>query len=445
MTMTVCPLDFRYGRDEVKRMFSRESRLARYLQVEAALARAQAEIGMIPRDAAEEIARAVEEGRVTPERVDEIESEIRHDVMAVVVALAEECGYAGRYVHLGATSYDIVDTATALQLKEYLGVLRRGLEALRDVLLDLAAEHRDTVMIGRTHGQHAVPITFGLKMTVFADEVDRHIHRLDGMAPRLLVGKMSGAVGSMAAMGSAGPDVEARAMGLLGLEPERASTQIVQRDRLVEFVSFCANVATSIERFATEVRNLQRTEIGEISERFRTERQVGSSTMAQKRNPIMAENISGLARTIRGFLVPAWEGAIQWHERDLSNSASERFIIPHVAILLDDIVVKTAALFRDLEVDVDRMRENLHLTGGRVMAERVIMALVERGMGRQEAHERVRRAAMADGDFLDALLADESIARSMTADELRPLLDPTTYLGSSGLIVDRVVRAIRGG
>ena len=300
-------------------------------------------------------------------------------------------------------------------------------------------------MMGRTHGQHAVPITFGLKMAVFADEVHRHLERLDGLAPRLLVGKMSGAVGSMAAMGPDGPAVEERAMALLGLGAERASTQIVQRDRLVEFVSFAANVATSIEKFATEVRNLQRTEIAEVSERFAADRQVGSSTMAQKRNPIVAENITGLARTVRGFVAPACEGAVQWHERDLSNSSAERFILTHVAVLLDDIVVKTDRLFGDLAVDAARMEENLRMTGGRIMAERVIMALVGHGVGRQVAHERVRKASMARGDFAARLLEDRVIAGALSAGDLDALMDPRTYVGSSGAIVDRVVSHVRGG
>ncbi|MCI0496821.1 MAG: adenylosuccinate lyase [Thermoplasmata archaeon] len=443
--MSVCPIEFRYGRDEVKRIFSQETRLRHYQRVEAALAAAQADVGMVPHRAAEAIAAAVDKGLVHPSRVDDIEAEIKHDVMALVIALSEKCGDAGRYVHLGATSYDIVDTATALQMKEYLEVLRGGLVGLRDTLLDLAVEHRDTVMIGRTHGQHAVPITFGLKMAVFSDEVHRHVERLDELAPRLLVGKMSGAVGSMAAMGPNGPAVEERTMALLGLLPERASTQIVQRDRLIEFVSLAANIATSVEKFATEVRNLQRTEIAEVSERFSADRQVGSSTMAQKRNPIMAENLTGLARTVRGFVGPAWEGAVQWHERDLSNSSSERFVLSHVAVLLDDIVVKAERLFRDLEVDAERMEENMGISGGRVMAERVIMALVERGIGRQDAHERVRRASMACGDFTACLLEDEAIAGALSLADIEALLDPRTYVGSSGAIVDRVVAHIRGG
>jgi len=441
--MTVCPLDFRYGRDVVKAIFSHERRIRYYLEVEAALARAQSMLEMVPTEAADEIEAAVAEKRVKVERVDEIEAEIRHDVMAIIKALSEECGDAGRFVHLGATSYDIVDTATGLQFKTYLDVLRRELEELKESLIDLALEHRDTLMIGRTHGQHAVPITFGLKMAVYADEVHRHVERLDQLAPRLCVGKMSGAVGSMAAMGPNGLAVEKQVMKILGLTAERASTQIVQRDRLIEFVSLCANISATIEKFATEIRNLQRTEIGEVMEYFHAEKQVGSSTMAQKRNPIMCENITGLARVIRGFLVPAWEGAVQWHERDLANSSAERFVIPHVAILTDDVVHKTTNLFRNLVVDTDRMAGNVSMTGGRVMAERVIMTLVEKGMGRQEAHERMRKASLKGGDFASDILADEMIGAALSGDDLQELLDPGTYVGNSGEIVDRVVDAIR--
>ncbi len=443
--MPVCPLDFRYGRDVVKDIFSHERRVRYYLEVEAALARAQSELEMVPVKAADDIEKAVAEGKVKIERVDEIEAEIKHDVMAIVKALSEQCGDAGHYIHLGATSYDIVDTASGLQFKSYLEILRIELEELRGALVDLAVEHRDTLMIGRTHGQHAVPITFGLKMAVYADEVHRHIQRLDELTPRLCVGKMSGAVGSMAAMGPNGLAVEKHVMKLLGLTAERASTQIVQRDRMIEFVSLCANISATIEKFSTEIRNLQRTEIGEVMEYFHAEKQVGSSTMAQKRNPIVCENITGLARVIRGFLTPAWEGAVQWHERDLSNSSAERFVIPHVAILTDDVVHKTTNLFRNLIVDSDRMAENVSMSGGRVMAERVIMALVERGIGRQDAHELVRKAALVGGDFAKDLLAEETIGTLMTAEDLEELLDPATYVGNSGAIVDRVVAAVRKG
>lgn len=445
MNMEVCPLDFRYGREEVKEIFNRISRLKKYLQVEAAMARAQAHAGIIPERAGEEIDRAVKENRVSLDRVEEIESEIKHDVMALVLALSEVCGDAGKYVHLGATSYDIVDTATALQLKEFNAILREDLIELRDVLLDLANRHRHTLMVGRTHGQHALPLTLGFKMAVYAAEIQRHLERLSQMEDRVLVGKMSGAVGTMASFGDRGLEIEAQVMNALGLRAEIASTQIVQRDRLVEYISFIANIATSLEKFATEIRNLQRTEIGEVSEPFDHERQVGSSTMPQKRNPIVCENVSGLARVIRALLIPAMENAIQWHERDLANSSGERIIIPHACVLIDDMLNKMIRVFKNLAIDSERMKKNLEMTGGRIMAEAVIMALVERGMERNVAYQIVRKTALKSGNFAHLLSGVPEISALLREDEIEDLLKPENYLGQSDAIIDRVTSYIRGG
>src|SRR5438093_9844831 len=371
-----CPLDFRYGRAEMKSIFSEEGKLQRLLAVEASLARAHAYVGNVPPEAASEISRKAASGKVTAERVHEIEAEIRHDLMAVVKALTEVCeGDAGNYVHLGATSYDIIDSANALMFRDGLLIVEQGLEDLQDGLARLARAHRDTVMLGRTHGQAAVPMTFGLKMGVFLLETHRHLARLEEMRPRVLVGKMAGAVGSSAGLGPKAFEIAEFVARDLGIGMEDGPTQIVQRDRYNELFAWMANVATSLEKFATEVRNHQRSEIAEVAEGFDRAKQVGSSTMAQKRNPVKSEKISGLARVVRSNLTPAYENAIQWHERDLANSSAERFLIPHAFVLLDEIVRDAANVFERLEVDAPRMRGNL-AAQPHVMAEAVMLKLV---------------------------------------------------------------------
>lgn len=443
----ICPIDFRYGRPQMKSIFTEESRLQKLLQVEVALASAHADLGTVPKSAVKAIASAVDQRKVRPERVAELEAQTKHDVMALVLALSEASGEAGEYVHLGATSNDITDTASALQLKDALPVIQEGLVRLRGALLSLAKEHRKTVMVGRTHGQAAVPMTFGLKMAVFALEVQRHLERVREAAKRILAGKMSGAVGTGAGFGKNAMKLQDLVMEKLGLTAEEASSQIVGRDRYAEYVSLLAGIAASLDKFATEVRNLQRTEIGEVAEAF-GKKQVGSSTMAHKENPITSENVVGLSRIVRGFVVPAYENVSLWHERDLTNSSAERFILPHVTVLVDDMLHKMADVFESLRVRPDRMWENVLATKGMVMAEAVMMALASKGVGRQKAHEIVREISLhakADGKELkDALRGDERVTSALAGKELDDAMDPRKYLGSSAEIVDRVVAVCEG-
>src|SRR2546422_681536 len=383
----LCPIDFRYGRPKMKGLFEEESRLQRLLDVEAALARAEAKVGLIPEEAASEIVRKATTKRITVKRVQELEEETRHDLMAVVLALTEACeGDAGKYVHLGATSNDILDTATALQLRDAIRLLESDIGDLTGVLTGLASKYKRTVMLGRTHGQAAVPITFGLKMAVFALEAQRHLERLEQARARICVGKMSGAVGTGAGFGPRALEIQELVAKDLGIGYEEASGQVVGRDRHAELHALLANIAASAEKFATEVRNLQRNEIGEAAEAF-GDRQVGSSTMANKENPVTSENVCGLARIVRAFVIPAYEDVPMWHERDLTNSAAERIMVPHALILTDDLLAKLADVYRNLRVYPDRMRANLEATKGQVMAESVMIALTAKGMSRQEAHK----------------------------------------------------------
>ncbi len=440
----LCPIDFRYGRPIMKDLFGEGARLQRLLDVEAALARAHAKVGDIPKAAAVAIGGKANTKSVTVQRVKAIEEETRHDIMAVVLALSQACDKeAAKYVHLGATSNDISDTATAMQLRDAIRVLDEGVRELRDGLVRLAVKHKRTVMLGRTHGQAAAPITFGLKLAVFATETDRHRERLAEAAKRVVVGKMSGAVGTGAALGEQALEIQRLAMADLGVGVEEAASQIVGRDRYAEFVAVLANLAASLEKFCTEVRNLQRNEIGEVAEAFEAG-QVGSSTLAQKENPVTSENVCSLARVVRGFVVPAYENVPLWHERDLTNSASERIVLPHACVLVDDMVAKTAEVFRDLRVYPDRMRANVDALKGQAMAESVMVALVGKGLGRQDAHKLVQAAAKAARDkevhLQEILQADKAVTKALSSKELEAALDPENYIGSAVEIVEGVAK-----
>lgn len=406
------------------------------LDVEAALASALAKTGNIPKKEAEKISKKADIKYVKISRVKEIESEIQHDIMAMVKALTEVSN--SRYVHFGATSYDIVDTATALQLKDSVKILEKDLIELRKSLLKLAEKHKETIMLGRTHGQSAVPITFGLKMAVFAMEIGRHIERINEAKKRIFVGKMTGAVGTGASFGKDALEIQKIVMNDLGLNTTNATTQILQRDRHAEFVCLLANIASSVEKFATEIRNLQRTEINEAAESF-GKMQVGSSTMAHKKNPVTCEKICGLARIIRCFVIPCFESSVLWHERDLTNSSSERFVLPHVCVLTDEILQDMKNVFDNLTVYPENMRRNLEKSD-RIMAESVMIALTKKGMNRQKAHELVRKCSMGKGAFKDILLREKEIRKLLSEKEINDALKPEKYLGCSEKIVENCMK-----
>ncbi len=442
----LCPLDYRYGRENMKSIFYEDSRLQYQMDVEAALARVHASLGTISAEDATEICRISNLDIVKLERVKEIELETRHDVMAMIKAMTEQCsGDAGKYVHLGATSNDIVDTATALQIKDALDIIDDDVDALIYTFAKLAKRERDTLEIGRTHAQFAIPITFGFKISGYIAEMIRHKDRLRELRPRACAGKMAGAVGTGAALGKNFFKIQEAVMEDLGLEYEPAATQVVGRDRYTEMICLMANIATSLERYCTEVRNLQRSEIGEVSEAFDEKKQVGSSTMAHKRNPINSENVCGLARVLRGFVTPTFECQVLWHERDLSNSSAERFTLPHVFALLDEMLKKTDYIFDGMIVHSDRMLKNIELSKGLVMAEPVMMKLTEKGLGRQDAHEILRKASMIamdkDRQLRDVLLETDELKNVLTPEEIIAVMDPASYTGGSGEITDRMVKA----
>ena len=434
--MPILPIDTgRYGTPEMRRIFEEEFRVQKMLDVEAALAWAHAEVGNITREDAEKIMAAASLEHVKLARVKEIEREIKHDVAALVRALAEASGPSGAYVHLGATSYDIVDTATALQLKEALELIERRLDNFEKVLMNKALQYKKTLMMGRTHGQHALPTTLGFKFAVWMHEISRHIERIRQCRERVLVGKMSGAVGTQAGLGERATKIQELVMRRLGLKPADISTQIVQRDRHAELICLLALIASSLENFATEIRELQRPEIGELFEPFEEQRQVGSSTMPHKRNPETCERICGLARIVRSLVIPALENIVTWHERDLTQSSAERFIIPEACILADYMLFLMSNIVANLHVDEERMLKNIELTQGRAMSEAVMIALTRKGMSRQEAHELLRKLSIKSEleklSFKEVLLKDKVVSGKLSEKEIDEALNPRNYLGTA--------------
>jgi adenylosuccinate lyase len=443
--LPILPIDTgRYGTPEMRRIFDEENRLQKMLEVEAALAWAHSQVGDIPRKDAEKIMETASTKHVKLSRVKEIEREIKHDVMALVQALAEACGPSGAYVHLGATSSDILDTATALQLKEAVNLVKRRLNDLEKALIQGAEQYKKTMMMGRTHGQHALPTTLGFKFAVWMREIARHIQRLQECGERLLVGKMSGAVGTQAGFGSNALKIQELVMERLGVKPADISTQIVQRDRYAEFICILAVIASTLDNIATEIRELQRPEIGEVSEPFEKEKQVGSSTMPHKRNPMICERICGLAKVMRGLVTPALENIPTWHERDLTQSSAERFIIPEACILIDYLLVLMANVLTGLQVDEKRMLKNMKLTQGRMMSESVMLALARKGMDRQKAHGLIRGLAIKSDiekrPFKEVLVEDSTVQKMLSEKEIDEALNPRNYLGTAIKQVELVVK-----
>lgn len=414
----------RYSRPRMKEVWSDENKYGKWLQVELAVCEAWTEEGVIPREDMERLRRA----RLNLPRMREILEETRHDVTAFLRSVTEGLGEEGRWVHLGLTSHDVWDTATNLQLVEAADLLMEDVDALRDVLREMALKYKDTPMIGRTHGVHAEPITFGLKLALWWDEMKRQRTRLQQARESIAVGKISGAVGTHATVP---PSIEERVCARLGLEVAPVSNQVVQRDRHAHFVSTLAIIAASLEKFATEIRHLQRTEVREAEEPFGAG-QTGSSAMPHKRNPELTERVCGLARLIRGFSVTALENVALWHERDISHSSAERIVLPDACLALDYILDLFAGVMRGLRVFPERMIANMESTHGLVFSQRVLLALVERGMSREDAYKLVQRHAMRSwdegADFRELLRGDPGVASRLPPAELEALFDYGYYL-----------------
>ena len=411
----------RYTRPEMGRIWSDEARLARWLEIELALTDVLAERGEIPATAARKL-RA--DARIDPARMRAIEDEVKHDVVAFVSAVAETVGDEGRFLHLGLTSSDVVDTAFALQLRDAADLLLAGLDRLRQAVRVQAERHRHTLMIGRTHGIHAEPITFGLKCASWWAELGRDRRRLAAAREGIAYGKLSGAVGTFA---NHDPAVERAVCNRLGLKPEPIATQVVPRDRHAELFTCLAVLAGACERIALEIRPLQRTEVGEVAEPF-APGQKGSSAMPHKRNPVLAENVCGLARLVRAHALAALEDMALWHERDISHSAVERVIGPDATIVVDFMLARLAEVIEGLEVRPEVMRANLERLGGAIFSEQILLALVRRGVARDQAYRWVQRHALAGGDLQARLAADGDVSRHLPPAELAALFDMRHHL-----------------
>ena len=415
----------RYSRPAMKKVWSDENKFNKWLEVEIAACEAWAQLGVIPRSAIPKIKLA----RVNLKRMDEILKETHHDVTAFLNTVAESIGEESRYINLGMTSYDVMDTALSLQLIEASDILAEDIKELSSELAGLAIKYKNTPMTGRTHGVHAEPITFGLKLALWFEEMNRNRHRLTEARKIIAVGKISGAVGTYATLS---PQVEEKACHKLGLTPAPISNQILQRDRHAQFVTTLAIIASSLEKFATEIRGLQKTEVREVEEPF-SPGQTGSSAMPHKRNPELCERVCGIARLIRGYSVTSMEDITLWHERDISHSSAERIILPDACLALDYSMNVFTSVMKGLNVYPKRMKQNMEITRGLLFSQRVLLALIDKGMSRQSAYKIVQRNAMKTWQsdtkkFKTLLKADKEVTAALTTAELEALFDYNYYL-----------------
>jgi adenylosuccinate lyase len=440
MVSARCEMIPRYTHPDMGRLWSDQHRYETWQRVETAAAEAMAMAGIIPADAARDIR---QRGGFDLARIDEIERTTQHDVIAFTTAMAEKVGPSGRWIHFGMTSSDVIDTALALQIRDACGIILADLDGLLDAVRERAIEHRTTPMIGRTHGVHAEPMTFGLKLALWHAQLARDVVRIRRARAAISVGKLSGAVGTFAHLP---PSVEADVCRRLGLEPAPVASQVIQRDRHAEVLAALAIAAASLESFALEIRGLQKTEIGEVEEPF-AKGQKGSSAMPHKRNPVGCEQIVGLARLLRANAHAAMENVALWHERDISHSSVERVILPDSFIVLDHMLRRFTRIVRGLVVHADRMRENLNRSRGVVFSGTVLLELARRGVSREQAYEWVQRNAMRSFDeridFKQLLLADPEVTRVLPASEIERAFDLDDQLRHVDAIFDRVFAGSR--
>ena len=414
----------RYSRPLMKKVWSDDSKFAKWLEVEIAVCEAWADLGVIPGEALSRLKLA----RLNPERMDQILKETHHDMTAFLNSVAESLGEESRFMHLGLTSSDVMDTALSLQLVAAAELLNQDMKELTAVLVEKAIKHKYTPIIGRTHGVHAEPTSFGLKLAIWIEEMKRNQFRLKEAQKAIAVGKLSGAVGTYATLS---PEVEAKACARLGLVPAPISNQVLQRDRHAQFVTTLAIISSSLEKFATEIRGLQKTEVREVEEPF-SAGQTGSSAMPHKRNPELCERVCGIARLVRGYALTSMENIALWHERDISHSSTERIILPDSCLVLDYSLSIFTSVMKGLQVYPQRMKQNMELTGGLVFSQRVLLALIDKGLSRQKAYELVQGNAMKawqeDKNFLTLLKADTEVTASLSSAELEKLFDYQYYL-----------------
>ena len=445
--MPILPIDSgRYGSDEIRKIFEEDNRLRYQLYFEAEVAISQGKLKIIPRNASREISRIARSNKITIKRIKELESISEHDTASMVQAISEHCSPLTRpWIHYGLTSNDVVDTSTSMQLKNAFEIIEQKISKLISLLLIKVKRYSTLPSVGRTHGQHASIISFGLKFAIWANELSQHIERIEEGKKRFLMCKTLGVVGTGSLMGSRALDVQnyvAKALGLYSIE---AATQVIPRERLAEVQFIISLIGSTLDKMATEIRNLQRTEIGEVEEPFK-KGQLGSSAVPVKRNPIKSERITSLARILRSFSTIAQENISLWHERDLSNSANERFTIPMGVILLDEMVNNMIKVIEGLSINRQKILNNINKTNGRIFAEFILEALVKKGFPRMKAYDNIQRIAFetltSDKDFKVAIMDDPSIGSTLSEHELRIIFDPKNHLAASTKIINNVINKV---
>jgi len=426
----------RYTRPEMGAIWTEDNKFRQWLTVEIAVCEAWAELGKIPAASLQTIKK---KANFSVDRIEEIEKVVKHDVIAFLTSVAEYVGEDARFIHVGLTSYDIVDTALSLLIKQSLEKIRKDLLGVRDIIKEQALKHKMTVTVGRTHGVHAEPITLGVKLLVWFEEVNRHLNRIQQSLDVISVGRISGSVGTYIHLD---PRVEEISLARLGLQPAKVSTQVLQRDRHAEVISTLAILAASLDKFATEIRHLQKTEVLELEEPF-TKGQKGSSSMPHKKNPVRCERISGLARLVRGNLQVALENIPLWHERDISHSSAERVIFPDSFIVTDYILSETADIIKNWNVHPDKMKENINATGGLIFSQSLLLRLTEKGMSRDQAYALVQKNSLKVWNerlhLRDMALADPEIRGHLSPQEIEACFSLDPYLEKIDIIFAKVL------
>ncbi|MCH8915496.1 MAG: adenylosuccinate lyase [Thaumarchaeota archaeon] len=446
--MAILPIDSgRYGTKEMIEIFSEQKKINYQLEIEGAAAISQSEIGIIPKVVGKKILKVTLSGKITAKRIKQLEAKSDHDTAALVESLNEKCTKDVRpWIHYGLTSNDLVDTSNSMQMRDTLKIIEPKVAKLATILAQKAVKHGKIPAVGRTHGQHASIISFGLKFANWAAEMAKHVERIEEIKKRILICKTLGVVGTGSLMGAKSLEVQKRVAKRLKLYPAEVTTQVVPRERYAEYVFELALIGATLEKIAVEIRNLQRTEIGEVAEQFK-KGQMGSSAVPVKRNPIKSERISSLSRMVRSQVAITFENIPLWHERDLSNSANERFVIPIVSILVDEMLETMTRIISNLMVNEKRIVENLYITKGQIFAEFVLEALIKKGVPRFVAYKDVQRVAFMANDkgmqYIDAIKNDKAFSSRLTDKEIESIFTPEKHLGASPIIISNVKKSVQ--
>jgi adenylosuccinate lyase len=446
--LAILPIDNgRYGTKEMMEIFSEQKKVNYQLEIEGAAAISQSEIKLIPKGVGKKILKAATSGKITVKRIKQLEAKSDHDTAALVESLSEKCTKDARpWIHYGLTSNDLVDTSNSMQMRDALEIIEPKVAKMALILAKKAIKHGKIPAVGRTHGQHASIISFGLKFANWSAEMAKHIERIEEIKKRILICKTLGVVGTGSLMGAKSLEVQKRVAKRLKLFPAEVTTQIVPRERYVEYVFELALIGATLEKIAIEIRNLQRTEIGEVAEQFK-KGQMGSSAVPVKRNPIKSERVSSLSKLIRSQVAVAFENIPLWHERDLSNSANERFVIPTVSILVDEMLETMTRIVSNLMINEKRIVENLYITKGQIFAEFVLEALIKKGIPRFEAYKDVQRVAFEANDkgiyYIDAIKNDKAFSSKLTDKEIDSIFSPEKHLGASPAIISNVSKSVQ--